>query len=200
MSEEKINEQAQNNGAQGEVFVPVEINSETQMLSLEQAATLARKGMEFDTVSRDWERLGALAASKEMEVSRFIDALENEAVQRRMDELCELCGGNKEMAEHVLSLEKAVKPEATDFDELREFFPEIKSREQLPQTVVRSAELKGTKLLDEYLRYQLCERRRLKRNEAKSREANAAWVGSQRQNGPKADAANAEFLRGIWSK
>ena len=135
-----------------------------------------------------------------MSVSGFIDSLEQADRLARKAHLTEQCGGNEEMAEHVLSLEKAHASSDNGFEELREFFPELTSMERIPESVKEAAELKGTRLLDEYLRYQLTERRKRSKNEKNCREAQAAGVGSQRQYGPKTDAANAEFLRGIWNR
>lgn len=57
-----------------------------------------------------------------------------------------------------MQLEKSGE-ESDDFAELTAEFPKIKSISDLPDSVVQKSELRGTKLLDEYLRYRLTEER-----------------------------------------
>ena len=103
------------------------------------------------------------------------------------------------MAEHFLKLEMAVKNETeNDLNELREYFPAIKDIEQLPEEVVESSRLKGSSLLDEYLRYKLREKRKQKRAEAEIQNADKKSMGSlQNKNGGISPEAM-EFLKGLW--
>lgn len=184
----------------GEFTVPVKFNKVIKNLTVPQAAELAQKGMKFDMIRADHERLCALAAAEGKSVSGFIDALENSKKLSRRDEILEICGGNEEFAEHIISLEQNAKCDDNGLDELREFFPEFDSEEKLPEQVTQAARLKGTRLLDEYLRYRLQEKRNRMTAEKSRKMAEFSTTGSQRRYGTDSDPVNIEFLRGIWQK
>ena len=196
---EKAAENEESQTAADEVTVPVKFNKVTKNITLDEAARLAQKGMKFDMIRENYERIVDLASKRDLSVSDFIDAIECEDLNSRKAKLLEMCSGNEELADHILELEKNNGKEKCDFDELHNFFPEIKSFEQLPDQVSEAVKLKGTKPLDEYLRFRLREKRARLENEKNRRDAEFSGIGPQRRNSAGQDPANAEFLRGIWN-
>lgn len=182
-----------------EVLIPIKFNKEVKNISLEEAATLAQKGMKYDIIYKEYETLKELALGENKSVAEYLESLKNARLESRKNELLEKCGGDSDLAEHFLMLEQAVKKETeNDFGELREYFPAIKEIEQLPEEVVESSRLKGSSLLDEYLRYQLREKRNRTRAEAETQKADKKSMGSlQNKNGGISPEA-VEFLKGLW--
>lgn len=180
-----------------EIFVPVKYNKEIKKLGLEDAARLAQKGLKFEAVAADYQNLKRIAARSGKSVSEFLCALEKDSRENRKKELLEKCGGNEEMADYILKLEK--EPENNmGFEELKEQFPDIKEISDLPRSVVENAEMKGTLLLDEYLRYRHGAKRESARAAAQRLSADNASVGPQTDRRGGLNPETAEFLRGLW--
>lgn len=180
-----------------EILVPVKFNKEIRNLELEEAAKLAQKGLKFDAISEDYENLRRIAAESGKSVAEFLQALNNSSKEARRKELLEGCGGNEEMADYILSLESSADGDI-GFDELKAEFPDIKDISDLPESVVESARLKGTLLLDEYLRYRHTAERNAHIAAAKSEDANSASIGSQTDRRGGVSPETAEFLKGLW--
>lgn len=182
-----------------ENLIPIKFNKEVKKISLEEAATLAQKGMKYDIICKDYEALKALAAEDGKSVAEYLEGLKNARRESRRNELLQKCGGDTDLAEHFLNLEQAVKKEAeNDFNEIKEYFPAIKEIEQLPEEVVESSRLKGSSLLDEYLRYLLREKQKQKKAEEEIAKADKKSMGSlQNKNGGISPEA-VEFLKGLW--
>lgn len=180
-----------------EVFVPVKFNKEIRRLDLKEAARLAGLGLKFEAVSDDYDLLRSLAANDGHSVSEYLARLQNKSRECRHRELTELCGGNGEIADYVMQLEG--KSERDDgFDELQNEFPNIKSPNELPETVVENAALRGTRLLDEYLRYLHAAKRDAKRAADIQKNAELASLGSQTDRKGGINPETAEFLKGLW--
>lgn len=163
----------------------------------ENVRELIKKGMKFDIISDDYARLKGLASDEGQSVSELLTALEGKRLDKRKSELTEKCGGNGEMAEYILGLEGASR-DTTGFDELKKEFPEIKVLEELPGSVIEKAELRGTRLLDEYLRYL----HNLQKNADKALKnsllADKMSIGSQTDRSGGINPETVEFLKGLW--
>lgn len=180
-----------------EIFVPVKYNKEIINLELNKAAELAQKGLKFEAIAADYENLKRIASEKGKSVSEFLCVLEQENSAARKKELIEECGGNEKMADYVLSLEK--KPEENiGLEELKAEFPDIKDIYDLPQSVVENARMKGTLLLDEYLRYRHNEKRNARKAALQTENAANLSIGSQTDRKGGVSPETAEFLRGLW--
>lgn len=185
---------------EAEVLIPVKYNKETKMLNIDEASRLAQLGLKFEAISENYDTLKALAQGENKSVSGFLQELKNIKSESRRQTLLEKCGGDGELAEHILKLEGEKGNENDGFSELREYFPSFKSREDLPEQVVENAELKGTLLLDEYLRFCLCERMKTKEAARLQKSAQISSVGSQLSRSGAVDPEAAEFLKGIWKR
>ena len=84
------------------------------------------------------------------------------------------------------------------FKELNKYFPDIKEPSDLPETVVENAAMKGTMLLDEYLRYRLEAKRAAARASAERQNAEKSGIGPQTDRGAAVNPETAEFLKGLW--
>lgn len=185
--------------AESKIIVPVKFNKQIINLSLQQAQELAQKGMKYDMISSDYAALKSLANSEGKNVGEYISALMADNTARRLQEITDKCGGDSEFAEHIISLEKGEEL-PRGFDEVSENFPKIKSVEDLPQSVVEAANLKGTLLLDEYLRYLHKQDIAVKQSLKKQKQTAETSAGSLANKSGAQSPETAEFLRGLWQK
>ncbi len=178
--------------------LPVKFNKETRNLSLEEAAALAQKGLKFEAIEKDYGILKALSLKQNKSVPLFLQDLMHSMNEAQREKLTQECGGNEEMAEHILKLESnSLQPGS--LGEVTESFPQIKSEDDLPQEVVEASSLRGTLLLDEYLRYLLLQNKKSKDTAKKLKDSERLTTGSL---GSKQSLQNPEtegFLKGLWS-
>lgn len=184
----------------GEIKIPVKFNKEERQLTVSEAATLAQKGMKFDMISADFERVRRLAQKDGRSISEYLTALEDRLTAERKRELKERCGGDEELATHIIDLENGAEGRGIrGFDELCEQFPQISDPSELPDEVLNAAEMKGTNLLDEFLRYRHREARQALAAKQSAAAAEKSGVGSQRQvANPTADPQRNEFIKALW--
>ena len=179
------------------VFVPVKFNKEIRNLGIEEAATLAQKGLKFDAIAEDDENLKRIATQNGNSISGFLCELEQRIKEKRKKELTEKCGGNEEIADYVIKLENGTKNDM-GFNELKKEFPQIGDISDLPEEVIENSELKGTMLLDEYLRYLHNENKKAADAAVLQQNIAESSVGSQTDCKGGTDPETAEFLKGLW--
>ena len=179
------------------IKIPIKFNKETRNLTLEEATTLAQKGLKFESIEKEYNLLKQLALRENKSIPLYIAELDRRYNEEKKQSLTEKCGGNEEIAEHILSLENEKKA-GDGFDELTSAFPEIKSKENLPREVLDNAELKGTLLLDEYLRYLLSQKRNAQTVARKQREGEKSSTGSLINHRDSQTSETEEFLKGLW--
>ncbi len=179
-----------------EITIPVKYNKEIKELSLEDATTLAQKGLKFTAIEKDFTALKELAQKENKSVPVFISELCDRYNEDKKKALIEECGGNEEIAQRIMDLES--NQISDGLKELTEAFPEIKSLEQLPEEVVEKSRLKGTLPLDEYLRYLLAEEKIKKSAAAKQRQSEKTTTGSLASLKGAENLEAEEFLRGLW--
>ena len=179
------------------IKIPIKFNKETRNLTLEEATTLAQKGLKFESIEKEYNLLKQLALRENKSIPLYIAELDRRYNEEKKQSLTEKCGGNEEIAEHILKLENE-KNAIDGFDELTSAFPEIKSKENLPQEVLDNAELKGTLLLDEYLRYLLSQKRNAQTVARKQREGEKSSTGSLINRRDSQTSETEEFLKGLW--
>lgn len=183
--------------SENNTFIPVKFNKEIRNLSIDEASVLAQKGLKYESIEKDYNALKELANEDKMSVPIFLLDLARRRNEDKKASLTEKCGGDTELAEHILSLESKVSPD-NGFAELKESFPEIVSADNLPPQVLENAELKGTLLLDEYLRYLLAEERSAKAAALKQKTAEKASTGSLMNRKGAHNPETEEFLKGLW--
>lgn len=197
----KAEEELENNPVtipNNEMLIPVKFNKEIKNIPYEKAIELAQKGMKYEMIEENYEMLRALSTEEGKSVSDFLNSLRTDKTEQRKRILTEKCGGDEELALHILELEKASVREDNGFDEVTEYFPEIKTLQMLPTEVTERSRLNNTKLLDEYLRYLLKERLSLKKADAQIKKADQRSLGSLQNKNGAIDPEAAEFLKGLW--
>lgn len=171
-------------------FLEVKFNKETKRLTIEEATTLAQKGMKLDQISEELGILQSLAKEKGVGLKDFVHALKNEREKSRLELLKERYSDDTELAEILSGVE------ADEVRELKELIPEIRE-ELIPQEVKRAAEQSGKGLLLEYLLYEF-KRNKAQQNETARQEASRAQSLGSLSSGGAENTADAEFLRGLW--
>ena len=208
---ENINEQAAQSQAEENiadstqttesmVFIPIKFNKQVLELELEKAQELAQKGMKFDLISKDYDALKKLALAENKSVSDYVSALLSQKHTQHQNDILEKCGGDREFAEHILKLENTDTQEVRGFGELKENFPQIKDMSDLPESVVEAAKIKGTLLLDEYLRYLHCQDMAVKSSIKNQRDASNSAMGPLTNRNRGQSPETREFLKGLWQK
>ncbi len=185
---------------ENEVLIPVKYNKQIMNLNLETAGELAQKGLKFESIYSDFERLKKLSVKNGKSVSEYINDLEEKELSFKRESLIQKCGGDSDLAEHILELEAEKSCEIRGFDELRESFPQIKTVDDLPESVVENAKLRGSLLLDEYLRYKLSQELAVKNNSIQQTKAKLSSSGSQQSKKGNYNPEATEFLKGLWNK
>ena len=157
-----------------------------------------KKAREYDVIINDYNALLKLSHEKGISVPELINSIKHENDTKRLSELTEKCNGDEELAKHILELESALEQTNDDFAEIKKFFPKFKDKGELPLSVTENARLRGTLLLDEYLRYLLTEnlntKNALKEQELRDRASTGSLTTRKSEINPEA----AEFLRGLW--
>ena len=186
---------------ENDVMIPIKFNKETKNLTVEEASRLAQLGLKYEAVSKNYDTLKGLAQKENKTVSGFLEEIKKSGVEKRRLELLEKCGQDALLAEHILRLEQKEEIQSDrGFAELQQYFPNIKNPEDLPQRVTENAELKGTLLLDEYLRFCLEEQQRVKEAARLQKNAVNSSIGPQQSRSGAVDPEAAEFLKGIWKR
>lgn len=199
LPQEEMNNTLEDTTPKEEIFVPIKYNKQILNLTLDEAGELAQKGKKFEEISSDYQEIKALAREENKSVAEFIAALKQSRDNKLIQELTEKCGGNEEMALHILQLTKnGDTPERLGFKELKENFPQYENLEALPTEVVENAKLKGTLLLDEYLRYLLKEKMLVKQAIKSQKDAENNSLGPQVNKKSNLNPETVEFLKGLW--
>lgn len=183
-----------------EKFIPVKYNKEIINLDFERAGELAQKGMKFEALSDELELLKQLANESKKTVKQYLSDLRLQKNDLLRDSLIEKCGDDDSLKHEVLRLYEKNEQADDGFLELQEHFPDIKSRDDLPESVVENARLCGRNLFDEFLRYRYSQQKAVKDNILSQQRGIASSAGSQinKTRGDNPEAA--EFLKGLWRK
>lgn len=180
--------------------ITLKFNKEIREIPYEEAVVLAQKGLKFDKISAEFDRLKQLAVKSGKSISEYITEIESRELSERRSQLLEGCAGNEELTDHILSLEKEAKNTHSDaLAQLKEEFPEINSTEDLPDEVRESVELLGGNLLTAYLLYNHRQRRAAEISSLKQQQSREASVGSQQRYAAENTGGIEEFIKGIWS-
>lgn len=160
----------------GKSYLEIKFNKELIELDRESAVTLAQKGMKFDLISDEYERLKTICKRQGKDVNIFLAE----------------CESNEMMSSNDSSY-------STDFDKFRQEFPEITSLDMLPEEVKTAAEIKGTGLIFEYLLFEH-KLQKAKADEEKNREFAALSSTGSLSKDDRTDPTASEFIKGVWGK
>ncbi len=178
--------------------VPVKFNKEIRNLTVSEAANLSQKGLKFDAIFPQWEKVRAFAKQDNMSTAEFLDALEKKRTEIKVEELTRQCGGNSDIAKRIIELEGGKEEVIRGEKDFKEYFPH-KSTASLPAEVLDRAKENNSNLLDEYLRYKARKELLARTEQAQKRENLLSSVGSQKDSGVSRIEESREFIRGIWN-
>ena len=181
-------------------FIPVKYNKEIINLDITRASELAQKGMKFETLSEELELLKQLASESKKTIKQYLSDLKQQNNTSLRDSLIEKCGDDVNLANEVLRLYEKKAETDDGFLEIQKNFPEIKSRKDLPESVLENAKLCGSNLFDEFLRYRFLQEKAVKDNVLSQQKGIASSAGSQLNKTRGDNPEAAEFLKGLWRK
>ena len=181
------------------IKIPIKFNKEERELSVEEAASLAQKGLKYDMITPDFDRLRSLAQQNGKSVGEFLSMVEGNLKKERRDEILSKCGGNEELTDNFISMEEKLSSDDGQLKELMEFFPEISGYDELPEEVVIRSREKGSRILDEYLRHLHSLKMQKRASEEKEKDVKKHTLGSLKTEDTGAvDPVRNMFLKGLW--
>ncbi len=202
----------------------VKYNKKMFNLSHADAVSFAQKGMKYDAISADYQRLKDHAARNGKSISEFVAGLEEAEINVIRQQCKETAQGNEEYEqllfdkalkdrdiklqeynENVASKEKAEqenfeKSIANGFIAINKLNPEIKDVSQIPESVLKTAQEEGISVREAYLLYEF---NNIKAADKAAKEQAAAKLkssGSLKDNGgEELNSTDKEFLKGLWN-
>ena len=202
--------------------VPVKYNKQKMELTVQQAATLAQKGMKFDEMKGALDKLSYLSAAAGMNSEQLLDSIIESKEKELADRARKMAGDDDELFARLMELEHGKQKNAyerfldaqrsleddgksdesrkiaEEFLELKKEFPEIAGIADLPEQVLRMSAEKGVSLLDGYLRYRHRENAKIKAASEAQKTAADSSTGSLNSKAQDADNITDAFLKGIW--
>lgn len=207
------------------ITIPVMFNHGSRELTLDEARTLAQKGLKFDELTPTWEKIRFLASTNGKTVPELVDALVESQDRQLYQSLLDECDGNESIAKRLHEAEKAQRQAqyetslqaesnaekqdqqvlaerlAADFLEMQKEFPEMTEFKEIPTAVVDTAVRKGISLMDAYLRYQHQENRKIAATRKTQKEAEKASAGSQAAGTEEASNPTMDaMMAGVWRR
>lgn len=179
------------NAADDNAFIEVKFNKETKKISLEEAATLAQKGMKLDKISDELEILQAMSKEQGIGLKEFVLRLKNQKDVDKISALKEKYCEDSELCELLDGIDKA--KETAEMEELKAAIPDLG---EIPQEVKTAASISGKGLLFEYLLYEHRIAAAAKSEQARQETAKKASLGPISCGAN--NTADAEFIKGIW--
>lgn len=184
-----------------ELTVRLDFGGTQREFTHEEIAELAKKAYSYEQISGDWDRVKTMALSEGKSVCEYLDSLSEIRINKRRSELLEK-GADEQLISYILDLEK--EKMSTDkgfFDEVSEYFPKIKDISDIPECVVESARVKGSRLVDELLRYRHKKQMEISILKDLEKSAINSSIGPQREHiSADIDPAKLQFIKGIWGK
>ena len=206
-------------------FMTVRYNHQSRDLNMEEAVTLAQKGLYFEEkLLPVYNKLDYLASQRGLTADALADLMLENEDERLRAELSEHCS-DPETVERMVEINRQNRHEkyekltasrgmaaraaeelrreslerrlAREYCELKAEFPEIESFSALPNSVKAQA-AGGTDLVSAYLRYRHSEEKRIAASRKAFEDASSASAGSAVSGETEAPTDRA-FIRGIWS-
>ncbi len=203
-------------------LLEVKFNHKTHNLTMDEAKTLAQKGMLYESKGLNdiYAKLDYLAAQGEISVDEFVNGLLEKDEAKYRESIAEKCGDDKEMLENLTTLYKNRQKEKygkiikerqeneekefnnskarleLEFNDLKQDFNDLDTIEDLPLSVVEKV-LDGENLLSAYLVFLHNENKKINAAKEASVKASAAAmekVKSTEQEVP----VNSAFVAGLW--
>ena len=218
-AEEKPAEQNEENN---NFVLPVKFNKKNVDLKYDEAVAFAQKGMKYDQISGDLQKLKDHAARNGKSLSEFVAGLEEADIAVIRQQCKETAGGNEEYEQ--LLFDKALKDrdlklqeyndtvaakEKTEQESLEQRIadgviaisklnPEIKEVSQIPESVFRMAQEEGISIREAYLLTEFNNRKAVEEAQRAEAAAKQSSSGSLKDDAAEGeDSVVSAFLEGL---
>lgn len=209
---------AEQEEAPAEPFLEISYNHEKRGLTREEAATWAQKGIHYEKLRNDLERLATL---KGVSVNEFVKGLEAAEDEAYRNSLMDKFGGDEDTVEQMMELYNIKKQQTLDnanknkaaaaaaeeqsvnariadeFTKMKREFPELTEFSALPAEVKQAA-LQGKALPYAYLEFKHKEAKKIAAAAAAEENAAKKSTGSMSTDGH--DTGNDPFIDGIFGR
>lgn len=204
--------------------IEVKYNKKMYNLSHEEAVSFAQKGMKYDSISADFQRLKDHAARNGKSISEFVAGLEEAEINVIRQQCKETAQGNEEyeqllfdkalkdrdikLQEYNDGIASKEKAEQESFEKsiadgvvaINKLNPDIKEVSQIPESVIRTAQEEGISIREAYLLNEFNNRNDVALAEKAEAAAKERSSGSLKDNGSEEmNSTDKEFLKGLWS-
>ncbi len=177
--------------------ITLKFNKELREIPYSEAVTLAQKGLKYDSIMPEWERLKALAKKSGKSIADYLSATEQSQNAALREQLILECGGNEAAADRLLAFENSAEP-AGQLLELKREFPEIEGLDALPEGAKQLCDSMALSPLNALLLYNHRVAREAAQAYKKQQSAAQSSLGSQNSHRIN-DSAEDEFIRGLWA-
>lgn len=203
--------------------IPVKYNKEYRELTPEEAAVYAQKGMKYDALEPALLRLRQIAGQSGRSLSQLLDSIFQAGETLTRQNLMQRTGGDQALVDELMEArrlkedraradaqarqQQAAESEkaesgnrlAGEFLELQAEFPEITGVDDLPDSVLEDAAVKGSSLTAAYLLFRHREAQRVARAEADGKTADSASAGSMQDFAGGSDTpALSAMVKAVW--
>lgn len=206
----------------------VKYNKAQRALNRDEAVSYAEQGIFYEnTVKPIYNKLDYIAAQRGQTIEEVVDRMLSADEEYHRQELIERFGEDSEVIDDLMRLyrdsqrqkyEKIVSDReaaaaeaenqrretlearlASEFEELKKEFPEVKEFAALPKAVKTQA-AQGRDLLSAYLRYRYSESKKAADAQTDAAYAAKATTGAASSGVPITDSVDAAFLSGVFRK
>lgn len=202
--------------------IRAKFNKQEREYSLEEARPLVEKGLKYDAIQADYDRLRYLAKSMEIGVSDLVDRLMKSADDKMYNDILSECDGNEAAAKQLFEYRKSERDQkfvrykeeearqeseeakmaekelterlAQEYIELsREFPGRFSEFKHVPPSAVKEAVNQKISLLDAYLRFQHRETAKAQKAKTQREAAKQSSAGSMAGESDHADPDFSDF-------
>lgn len=201
----------------------IKFNKKNFDLKYEEAVSFAQKGMKYDQISGDLQKLKDHAARSGKSFSEFVAGLEEAEINVIRQQCKETAGGNEEYEQ--LLFDKALKDRDLKLQEyndaraakekseqesleqkiadgviaISKLNPEIKDVSEIPESVFRMAEEEGISIREAYLLTEFNNRKAVEAAKKAEAAAKASSSGSLKDDAGQGESSViSAFRRGAW--
>lgn len=202
--------------------ISIKFNKKNIDLSHEEAVTYAQKGMKYDQIEADLQKLKDHAAREGKSLSEFVAGLEEASINVIRQQCKETAGGNEEyeqllfdkalkernlkLQEYNESIASKEKEEQANFEKsladavisINKINPDITDVTQIPESVIKTAQKDGISIREAYLLNEYAERKAVEAAKRAEESAKEKSSGSLKDEANDTDTGMSSFLKGLW--
>lgn len=208
--------------------IRAKFNKQERVYSLDEARPLVEKGLKYDAIQADYDRLRYLAKSMDIGVSDLVERLMKSSDDKMYNDILSECDGNETAAKQLFEYRKSERDQkfarykeeetrqeaeeaktaekeltqrlAQEYIELsREFPGKFSEFKHVPQSVVNEAIQQNISLMDAYLRFQHREAAKTQKAKTQQEAAKQSSAGSMAGESDHADPDFSDFSAAFHS-